>query len=300
MQEQIDLYFQDQDGDDAKAAPVPTTDRSTPRRKLFQSKNMKIEQRKLGLIIGPQGKNIKELYKQTHCDILLPKRRQKQSDEVQPTVNTEFDEYEQHWNDSDFYYVYDAYNDQEQSNIKLNTDRSKTETKKSKKSKSEEDDKEDEEELDIDDPRRLVEITLRGSPEEIRDAELEIGFMIEHGRLMLPHERSGGKKPKSKKTRKRKGDSDLNGNGDLEVELDDTELAEDIRIPSKICGMLIGGAGQRIKELTDETGAEIWVDWDKESHIEAGVSTVHLKGTKYSVEYAKEEIRRIQTVCTPC
>ena len=124
---------------------------------------------------------------------------------------------------------------------------------------------------------------------------------------MLPHERSGGKKPKSKKKSKRKRrtkrsdlDGDELGSGDggdgIEVELDDEELAEDIRIPSKICGMLIGGGGQKIKELTDETGAEIWVDWDKESHIEAGVSTVHLKGTRYNVEYAKEEIRRIQTV----
>lgn len=80
----------------------------------------------------------------------------------------------------------------------------------------------------------------------------------------------------------------------MTVELDEEDITEDIRIPSKICGMLIGGGGERVKQLMAETGAEVWVDWDKESHMEAGVSTVHLKGTRYAVEWAKEEIDRVQ------
>jgi len=92
--------------------------------------------------------------------------------------------------------------------------------------------------------------------------------------LMLSHERDSVT-----------NDHSNNENGDI---------AFDMRIPSKICGMLIGGGGQRVKELMQETGCEIWVDWDKSSHIEAGVSTVHLKGTAYNVEDAKYKILEIK------
>ena len=150
---------------------------------------IKIEQRQIGLIIGQQGKNIKELYKQTHCDILLPRARRKKTEYDDISTSTFIvDEYEEQWNDTDFYYVYDAYNEAEHSNIKLNVDpqstpksKPKQNQKSSKHKKGGQDDGKsdgDDDELDMDDPRRLIEITLRGSPEEIRDAEVEIGFMV--------------------------------------------------------------------------------------------------------------------------
>eukprot|EP01084_Bolivina_argentea_P149547 261227_1 len=105
--------------------------------------------------------------------------------------------------------------------------------------------------------------------------------MMKHGRLMLENERTN--------------DNNNNNNDDNDDDnKQSNEIAEDLRVPSKICGMLIGNRGQRVKEIAEDTGAEIWVDWDKESHIEAGVSTVHLKGTKYSIGHAKFEIKRIQ------
>lgn len=237
---------------------------NTNRDKIFGTKIIEVQQRKIGLIIGQNGKHIKELYRLTHCDIILPKQKKKNDDDWD-NINTE-----------DFYYVYDAFNDTVDTNIDL-TD----EGTKDNKNNDEEND-----ELDEDDPKRLVQVKLRGTPEEIRDAEVEINFMIKKGRLMLDHERTGGKKHKNK--------NKSNGDYKENEEADYDEIAEDIRVPSKICGMLIGSRGQRVKELMDETGCEIWVDWDKESHIEAGVSTVHLKGTRYSVNNAKEEIRRIQ------
>jgi len=266
----------DQDDDDNKAAPPP----SPGRRKLFQSKVIQIQQRKIGLIIGPRGKNIKELYKLTHCDILLPKARRKKDVVAQPEAEP-LDEYEQWLRYGEV--IYNAHDEEQRPPQKAQPKGSKPDG-----------DHKDDDEMDEDDPRRLVDITLRGSPEEIRDAEVEIAFMAQHGRLMFDHERAGDKK-KKKRTKKASRRSARGADG-VEVELDDTEIAEDIRVPSKICGMLIGGGGQRVKELMDETGAEIWVDWDKESHIEAGVSTVHLKGTRYDVEFAKQEIRRIQSL----
>jgi len=103
--------------------------------------------------------------------------------------------------------------------------------------------------------------------------------------LMLDHERNGA----SHNNKQLQKHNNFDGNPD-----ENTDIAEDMRIPSKICGMLIGGGGQRVKELMQETGCEIWVDWDKSSHIEAGVSTVHLKGTRYNVEDAKFKILEIK------
>ncbi len=74
------------------------------------------------------------------------------------------------------------------------------------------------------------------------------------------------------------------------------EIADEMRIPSKICGMLIGSGGHKIKEIQASTGAEIFVEWDKSAHVEAGVSDVKLKGTESAVAQAKEEIRRVMAV----
>merc|ERR1719486_1262176 len=133
--------------DNVKKEPIPTQHH----KKLFQTKTMQIQQRKIGLIIGQNGKNIKKLYQLTHCDILLPRPRKKKEEE--PTFDA-------NWNDEQFYYVYDAYNDTEHSNVKL--------SKHAKQSSNDDHKgKADEEEEDLDDPRRLIEIRLRGSPEEI-------------------------------------------------------------------------------------------------------------------------------------
>ena len=222
---------------------------------------IQVEQRKIGLIIGQNGKHIKELYRLTHCDIILPKRKKKEEDD--------WDDF----NPQNYYYTYDAHNDTVKTNLNFDGN----------EGKNDKNDKNNDDEIDEDDPKRKVEIKLRGSPEEIRDAEVEINFMITKGRLMLDHERTGNKKRKHK-----------SGDDNKDNDAEDAETAEDIRVPSKICGMLIGSGGQRVKELIEETGCEIWVDWDKDSHIEAGVSVVHLTGTRYSVDNAKEEIRRIQ------
>eukprot|EP01084_Bolivina_argentea_P047946 88383_1 len=253
--------------------------------KIYQTKTMQVQQHKIGLIIGQSGKHIRELYKQTHCDIILPKQKKKK-EETYDQLDTNEPTYDQ----GGFYYTYDAYNDTVQTNMNLKDDPPKDkEDEKHNNSKDKDKPPEDEE----DDRNRLVEIKLRGTPEEIRDAELEINFMVQNGRLMLDHERSGDTKKKRVSTGRKKKSNEAKDEDHDEWE---DELAEDIRIPSKICGMLIGGGGQRVKDLADETGAEIWVDWDRESHMEAGVSTVHLKGTKYAVEYAKQEIRRIQNL----
>ena len=241
-------------------------------RKIFKTKILKVEQRKIGLIVGQHGKHIKKLYELTHCDIIVPQHIKKKSDEM----DLHLDEYEEEgyidYNNPNFYFSSDMTFETKPT--------AKTKQKSSKKNQDNDDDKEEEE--DMDSPTRLIDIKLRGTPEEIRDAELEINFMILKGRLMFPHER---------------GDGDSNKKKQYE---EDTEYAEDMRIPSKICGMLIGGGGQRVKELMEETGCEIWVDWDKSSHIEAGVSTVHLKGTHYNVEDAKYKILEIKKVKCAC
>eukprot|EP01083_Nonionella_stella_P194128 716175_1 len=76
-------------------------------RKIFQTKIMKVEQRKIGLIIGQNGKHIKELYKHSHCDVILPKQRRKK-DDFDTTA------------DYNYYYVYDSYNNTEQTNLYSN------------------------------------------------------------------------------------------------------------------------------------------------------------------------------------
>jgi len=286
-------------------APSP---KQTNHAKLFKSKTMKVEQRNIGLIIGPGGKNIKKLYDLTHCDILLPYRKRKKMETetaTRATASVDVDS-------GDYYYVYDSFNGVEETNIyskeknhenEKGGSSSKNSSASDLKSKNHKNgananangngNGDANDELDDDDPRKLVEIKLRGSPEEIRDAEVEITFMIKRGRLMLPHERDPQQRRSNGKRRAADSD-DYKNSAEYADAVDDVEIAEDMRIPSKICGMLIGGGGARIKELTEDTGAEIWVDWDKDSHIEAGVSTVHLKGTRFCVESAKAEIRRIQ------
>merc|ERR1719150_2637171 len=150
----------------------------TKHKKIFQTKIIQIQQRKIGLIIGQNGKNIKELYQHTHCDVILPKQKRKRNDDI------EYDEF----NDKDYYYVYDSYNNTEETNINLDDE-------KEKKTNNENEEEEDDEH----DPKKLIDVKLRGTPEEIRDAELEISFMIKHGRLMLEHERSGDNKKKKLK-----------------------------------------------------------------------------------------------------
>jgi len=115
----------------------------------------------------------------------------------------------------------------------------------------------------------VTEVILKGSPEEIETCSREIEFMIQNCRFMLYSERG------------------------ITTKKEDKEIAHDMRIPSKICGMLIGSGGEHIKNLMMTTGCDIWVDWDRNSHIEAGVSTVHLKGSQKQVDAALEEIRRI-------
>jgi len=263
-------------GNDTQDAPSQEPIQ-TNHHKIYQTKIIKIQQRKIGLIIGPGGKNIRELYELTHCDIILPQASKKKK-QLQPDLEPITSGLSQYQYDENCY-VYDSWRENEDSK---QTQNKKKDIKPTKKNQA--DDQEEEEEEDEDDPRRLVEIKLRGTPEEIRDAELEINFMKEHGRLMLEHERD----PNTKSSSNLYYDDKKKDGPEWE------EIAQDMRIPSKICGMLIGGGGQRVKELMDMTGCEIWVDWDKGSHIEAGVSTVHLKGTRYSVQNAKEEIRRIQ------
>ena len=148
---------------------------NTNRNKIFGTKVIQVEQRKIGLIIGQNGKHIKELYRLTHCDIILPKHKKKQDDDWDDI------------NNEDYYYVYDSFNDTVDTNFDL-TDEGIKDKENDKK------DKDNDDELDEDDPKRLVEVKLRGTPEEIRDAEVEINFMIKKGRLMLDHERMGGKK----------------------------------------------------------------------------------------------------------
>eukprot|EP00493_Phyllostaurus_siculus_P003071 UN03085 len=52
------------------------------------------------------------------------------------------------------------------------------------------------------------------------------------------------------------------------------EVAKEIRIPNKVCGMLMGHKGSTIKELQDSTGCHVWLDWDDTATVNSGISTV--------------------------
>eukprot|EP01084_Bolivina_argentea_P180699 312181_1 len=127
---------------DTKSSSSSSSSSSFSRRKIFQSKILKVEQRKIGLLIGPRGKNIKELYDRTRCDIITPRPARKNSDD---------EEYDM-FMDGNFYYEYDAYDDTEKlNNKKINNNQDDEKQKsvhKNKDKNKKNDDDEDEEEED--------------------------------------------------------------------------------------------------------------------------------------------------------
>lgn len=203
---------------------------------LFVHKKIAVERCKIGLIIGQAGINIKHLQNITHCAIIIPNHSRKVSNEPSNINDV----------------------------LAINM----------KKREEEEEDKSNDETTDKYDPNELIKIRLRGTAEEVRDAEEEIIFIVKNGRLKLDQER----------------------NKSLKENCTSFEMAEDMLIPSKICGMLIGHQGGRIKQLCLQTACDIYIDWDQTSHAEAGVSVVHMKGSKNAIADAKLEIRRILKV----
>ena len=107
--------------------------------------------------------------------------------------------------------------------------------------KQQNDDDDDSKRRDFD---ALVNVILRGTPEEVRDGLKEVNFLIENNRLMLESERDG----------------------QIEIKASEMERSVIMNVPSKICGMLIGDQGTRVNEMQSITGAKIWVDWDTSAH----------------------------------
>ena len=70
----------------------------------------------------------------------------------------------------------------------------------------------------------------------------EISFMVENGRFMMDSERG------------------------LISKINEKEIAIDMKVPAKVCGMLIGGGGEKVQEIMLVTGAEIWVERDNTTH----------------------------------
>jgi len=127
----------------------------------------------------------------------------------------------------------------------------------------------DQEEL-LQNRRAEQEITIAGTAEDVEECKGEISFVLANGR------------PKMSSETGRKDGMD--------------EVAKEIRIPNKVCGMLMGHKGSNIKELQDSTGCHVWLDWDDTATVNSGISTVFLMGTEESVMLAEEEVMRTRNL----
>lgn len=75
---------------------------------------------------------------------------------------------------------------------------------------------------------------------------------------------------------------------DLYLDPDDPYTMEKVTIPSTIAGTLIGERGATVKQIEAETGASVWIDWDRSGAKHAGISCCIVSGPTSCVAAARE------------